>query len=87
MRIEKVLNLDDLRKRIVAAVTSVTPDILLCTLAELDYRLDMRRATYGAHKWKHTKVPKEIMLPADLNMIFILVQPFLMSLCINAFQK
>jgi hypothetical protein len=45
----KVRDIRDLRARIVEAVGTVTPDMLQRTWAELDYRLDILRATNGAH--------------------------------------
>ena len=44
-----VADLEDLRRRIVAACTTVAPEMLRNTWQELEYRLDIRRATRGAH--------------------------------------
>ena len=45
----KVTGLQDLKTRIQAAVATVTPDMLARTWQEIDYRLDILRATNGAH--------------------------------------
>jgi hypothetical protein len=39
----------DLRQRIIEAVELITPHVLIYTLQELKYRLDICRATTGAH--------------------------------------
>lgn len=44
-----VVDLDDLRRRIIAACATVTPEMLQNTWQELEYRLDICRATRGAH--------------------------------------
>ncbi|KAJ4439459.1 hypothetical protein ANN_07583 [Periplaneta americana] len=44
-----VADLEDLRRRIVAACATVTPEMLRNTWQELEYRLDICRATRGAH--------------------------------------
>lgn len=46
---EKIRDIAHLRERIVEAVASVTPDMLLNTWKETEYRLDVARATNGAH--------------------------------------
>lgn len=46
---EKIRDIDHLRQRIVAAVESVTPDMLTNTWREIEYRLDICRATNGSH--------------------------------------
>lgn len=46
---EKICNIAHLRQRIVEALASVTPDMLLNTWKETEYRLDVARATNGAH--------------------------------------
>lgn len=38
-----------LRARIVEAVATITPDMLERTWTEIEYRLDILRATQGAH--------------------------------------
>ena len=45
----KVRDLADLRQRIIEAVELVTPHMLINTRQELEYRLDICRATTGAH--------------------------------------
>jgi len=45
----KVRDLADLRQRIVEAVQLITPQMLLNTWQKLEYRLDICRATTGAH--------------------------------------
>ena len=45
----KVRDLADLRQRIVEAVELTTPHMLINTWKELEYRLDICRATTGAH--------------------------------------
>ena len=42
-------DLEDLRRRIVAACATVTPEMLRNTWQELEYRLDIYRAIRGAH--------------------------------------
>ena len=42
-------DLEELRRRIVAACATVTPELLRNTWQELEYRLDICRATRGAH--------------------------------------
>ncbi|PSN32548.1 hypothetical protein C0J52_27480 [Blattella germanica] len=44
-----VVNLENLRQRIVPACASVTPEMLQNTWRELEYRLDVCRATRSAH--------------------------------------
>lgn len=44
----------DLRHRITEAINSVTPDMLHNTWIEIEYRLDILRATNGAHIEMHT---------------------------------
>jgi hypothetical protein len=54
----KVNDLPDLRRRITDAVASVTPKMLRNTWIETEYRLDVCRATNGAHVeiyWYHSK--------------------------------
>lgn len=46
---EKIRDLQHLRERIYAAITTVTPEMLQNTWREVDYRLDVCRATGGAH--------------------------------------
>ena len=45
----KVRDLADLRQRIIEAVELITPHMLINTWQELEYRLDICRATPGAH--------------------------------------
>ena len=45
----KVRDLADLRQRIIEAVELITPHMLINTCQELEYRLDICRATTGAH--------------------------------------
>jgi hypothetical protein len=45
----KVRDLADLRQRIIEAVQLITPYMLINTWQELEYRLDICRATTGAH--------------------------------------
>jgi hypothetical protein len=40
---------DDLRQRIIEAVELITPHTLINTWQELEYQLDICRATAGAH--------------------------------------
>jgi hypothetical protein len=44
-----VTSLDELKLRIVAAIETVTPQMLDNTWGEIEYRLDILRATKGAH--------------------------------------
>jgi hypothetical protein len=44
-----VTSLDELKLRIVAAIETVTPHMLENTCREIEYRLDILRATKGAH--------------------------------------
>ena len=44
-----VQGLDNLRLRIIDACASVTPQMLQNTWREIEYRLDILRATKGAH--------------------------------------
>ena len=45
----RVSNIDDLKARITTAIASVDADMLAATWREIDYRLDILRATKGAH--------------------------------------
>jgi hypothetical protein len=45
----KVRDVADLRQRIIEAVELITPHMLINTWQELKYRLDICRATAGAH--------------------------------------
>ena len=45
----KVRDLADLRQRIIEAVALITPQMLINTWQELEYRLGICRATAGAH--------------------------------------
>jgi hypothetical protein len=44
-----VTSLHELKLRIVAAIGTVTPQMLVNTWREIEYRLDILRATKGAH--------------------------------------
>jgi hypothetical protein len=44
-----VNGLDDLKSRIRNAISAIPADMLLITWQELEYRLDVLRATKGAH--------------------------------------
>jgi len=46
---EKSWDLADLRQRIIETVELITPHMLINTWQELEYRLDICRATTGAH--------------------------------------
>ncbi|GBM08565.1 hypothetical protein AVEN_69780-1 [Araneus ventricosus] len=46
---ENITDISDLKSRIIAAIKTVTPQILHNTWREIDYRLDVCRATNGAH--------------------------------------
>jgi len=43
------VSIPDLKKRITAAVETITPDLLIRVWQELDFRLDVCRVTKGAH--------------------------------------
>ena len=43
------VDVPELRRRIVVAVDSITPDMLTSVWEEFDYRLDVCRVTNGAH--------------------------------------
>ena len=45
----KVRDLADLRQRIIEAVELITPHMMINTWQELEYRLDICRATTGTH--------------------------------------
>ena len=45
----KVRDVADLRQRIIEAVEFLTPHLLINTWQELEYRLDICRATKGVH--------------------------------------
>ena len=45
----KVRDLVDLRQRIIEAIELITAHMLINTWQELEYRLDICRATTGAH--------------------------------------
>jgi len=45
----KVRDLADLRQSIIEAVELITPHMLINTWQELEYRLNICRATIGAH--------------------------------------
>jgi hypothetical protein len=44
-----VTSLDELKLRIVAVIETVTPQMLENTCREIEYRLDILRATKGTH--------------------------------------
>jgi hypothetical protein len=44
-----VTSLDELKLKIVAAIETVTPKMLENTCREIEYHLDILRATKGAH--------------------------------------
>ncbi|KFM70901.1 hypothetical protein X975_12371, partial [Stegodyphus mimosarum] len=46
-------NTDDLKARITTAIASVDADMLIGTWCEIEYRLDILRATKGAHVEVH----------------------------------
>jgi hypothetical protein len=46
---EKIGDLQHLRDRIATAIATVTPDIIQRAWHEIEYRLDVYRATNGAH--------------------------------------
>ncbi|GBM37372.1 hypothetical protein AVEN_48145-1 [Araneus ventricosus] len=47
--IERISDINHLKQRITVIIHSVTPDVLTRVWEELDYRLDVCRATNGAH--------------------------------------
>ncbi|KFM68198.1 hypothetical protein X975_25037, partial [Stegodyphus mimosarum] len=49
----RVSNISDLKVRITTAITSLDADMLACTWHEIEYRLDILRATKGAHVDDH----------------------------------
>ncbi|KFM70899.1 hypothetical protein X975_03732, partial [Stegodyphus mimosarum] len=49
----RVSNMDDLKARITTAIASVDADMLAGTWREIEYRLDILRATKGAHVEVH----------------------------------
>ena len=48
-----VADLADLRRRIVEVIALVTPEMLSRVWQEIEYRLDITRATNGAHAELH----------------------------------
>ncbi|GBL62149.1 hypothetical protein AVEN_225592-1 [Araneus ventricosus] len=46
---ERINDINNLKQRIMDVIHSVTPDVLTLVCQELDYRLDVCRATNGAH--------------------------------------
>ncbi|GBM08380.1 hypothetical protein AVEN_108376-1 [Araneus ventricosus] len=46
---ERINDINHLKQRITDVINSVTPDVLTRVWEELDYRLDVCRATNGAH--------------------------------------
>ncbi|GBM49949.1 hypothetical protein AVEN_22461-1 [Araneus ventricosus] len=46
---ERINDINHLKQRITDVIHSVTPDVLTRVWEELDYRLDVCRATYGTH--------------------------------------
>ncbi|GBM66040.1 hypothetical protein AVEN_39592-1 [Araneus ventricosus] len=46
---ERINDINHLKQRITDVIHSVTPDVLTRVWEELDYRLDVCRATNGAH--------------------------------------
>jgi hypothetical protein len=46
---EKIRDLNHLRARLIATVNAITPEMLANTWEEVKYRLDLCRATNGAH--------------------------------------
>ncbi|GBM15849.1 hypothetical protein AVEN_260127-1 [Araneus ventricosus] len=46
---ERINDINHLKQRITDVIHSVTPDVLTCVWEELDYRLDVCKATNGTH--------------------------------------
>ena len=46
---EKIRNIQHLQERITSAIEKVTRDMIQKTWHEIEFRLDVTRATYGAH--------------------------------------
>jgi hypothetical protein len=46
---EKIQDMHHLKERINSVITTVTPDMIQRTWSEINYRLDICRATGGAH--------------------------------------
>ena len=46
---EKIRNIQQLQERITSAIESVARDMIQKTLQEIEFRLDVSRATNGAH--------------------------------------
>ena len=46
-------NIDDLKARITTVIASVDADMLAASWSEIDYRLDILRATKGEHVEDH----------------------------------
>ncbi|GBN47864.1 hypothetical protein AVEN_115461-1 [Araneus ventricosus] len=46
---ERINDINHLKQRIMDVIHSVTPGVLTCVWEELDYHLDVCRATNGAH--------------------------------------
>ena len=46
---EKIRNIQQLQERIASATETVTRDMIQKTLQEIEFRLDVSRATNGAH--------------------------------------
>ena len=46
---EKIKNIQHLQERITSAIETVTKDIIQKTWQEIEFRLDVSRATKGAH--------------------------------------
>ena len=47
---DKVKDISDLKERITAAVNTIDEEMLRRTWTEIEYRLDVLRATNGAHR-------------------------------------
>ena len=67
----KVTNMEQLHERIRAAIETVTPQLLQATWREIEYRLDILRATRGAHiemVWSHRQNFMTMCLHCCINI-------------------
>ncbi|GBM42058.1 hypothetical protein AVEN_30410-1 [Araneus ventricosus] len=62
---ERINDINHLKQRITDVIHSVTPDVLTRVWEELDYRLDMCRATNGAHMRCHLSILFRCFLVTD----------------------
>ena len=68
MYAEKIRNIQQLQERITSAIETVTRDMIQKTWQEIEFRLDVSRATNGAHIEMHYGKSKTLNVSENFKM-------------------